>query len=451
MLVVIAGAGNVGKYLIESFLEQKEDIVVIENNEAIIKSIQDNFDVLVIKGNMLSHFILRSANVQSSELFIASSNFDSNNILACQLAKRLGARHSIARVYSEEIFPQNDEVNNLEKYLGIDWLVSPSRLAGYKLAYALFDNKELIFDSYFDAHLDLVQITISRESELLGKKSNVFVSNKNIALLQVARNNAVVNHQNLVFQENDEIIIVGKNKKMVELISEIYSDIHEKNHHIYLAGASRAVLSALSLFQDRLKYITVIDKDLETCRRIEEKHDKIRVLNIDPSDFNKLNNLNFHKEGVFVCASENDADNLTYSLNAEDLDFSQIIPLVNQYDKMRLFRRFKFDQIISLPFLAAQEIFRYFNQYIKKDFQLLKGNKARAITKEINSNSSWIGQDIKKIMQNYSTLDFVALSRKGEVFIKKDKEVKKIQENDKIIISSFSGEQHNLKKILDEK
>ena len=448
LLVVIAGAGNVGKYLVESFLAQGEEIVLIEQDLEKIKNIKNNFDVLVIRGDMLSHFVLRSANVQSCDLFIACSNSDSSNILSCQLSKRLGAGHSVARVYSEEIFPQHDGASDLENYLDVDWLVSPSRLAGYKLAYALFDSKNFFFDSYFDAHLDLAQIKISSDDNLLGKKSHKIFSSNSISLLNIFREGKnLTNDENHTFAENDELLLVGKNRKIVNFVLETYPDLRSKINHIYFAGASRAVLSALTLFKERVKYITLIDKDLETCQKVEASYD-IKVLNIDPSNFVELNELKLHKEGVFVCASENDAENLTYFLNAEDLRFSQIIPLVNEYDKMRLFKRFHFDQIISLPFLAAQEIFRYFNQYIKKDFELIKGNAARAVTKKIDEKSTWIGKDIKKILANYDELKFVALWRKGLVFIDKDKEIEKIEKDDKIIVTSLTANHKNLEKIL---
>ncbi len=455
MLVAIAGAGNVGKYLIESFLEVHENIILIESDEKVIENIKSNFDILVIKGSMLSHYVLQKANIKNCELFIACSNSDSRNILACQLAKRLGAHHTVARIYSDQICPQqygNDEINELEKYLGIDAIVSPNRIAGFKLAYAIFDNEDFSLDSYFHGHLDVVNISVSKNNFLLGKKISKTFASSEASIISVIRENQEIEiTKEDKFLVGDEVILAGKHTKIISLILEIYSSIHKQTNHIYLAGISRTAATIFSLFKERIKNITFLDKDLEVCKKIDEKYN-IKVLNIDPADFKKLNSLKLHNEGVFVCSSENDNENLSYFFNARELGFSQVIILVNQYQKMRLVKQIQpnENEIMSLPYLAAQEIFRFFNQYIKKDFILVKGSKARAINKEIDNDSTWIGKSCQEILNSFPSLKFVCLWRDGIVHFKEDKETEEIVKDDRIIFSSLEADHSELQKILNE-
>ena len=49
MKVIIIGAGKVGSQLVETLLNDKHDVTVIDISQEIIDNFTDNFDVLAIK------------------------------------------------------------------------------------------------------------------------------------------------------------------------------------------------------------------------------------------------------------------------------------------------------------------------------------------------------------------------------------------------------------------
>ena len=157
MRVTIVGGGTVGRHLIEVFSKKNAEIVLIELEEERVEAVKDNFDILAIKGDGLSHYVLRSANVAISDLFIASTHSDPVNIVSCQLAKRLGARYTVARMISDAIFP--NDVSEIESHLGIDWMVSPNQLASWTLISALQTNVTGAIENYFAGKLSVLKVS----------------------------------------------------------------------------------------------------------------------------------------------------------------------------------------------------------------------------------------------------------------------------------------------------
>ena len=97
-------------------------VTVIDNNAAVLRRSTDTMDVLGIHGNGASYAIQREAGVQDADLLIAATSADELNILSCMLAKKLGAKHTIARVRNPDYFKQ---LGFMRKELGLSMAVNP--------------------------------------------------------------------------------------------------------------------------------------------------------------------------------------------------------------------------------------------------------------------------------------------------------------------------------------
>ena len=105
MDIVIVGCGKVGNALAQT-LDNDHSVTVIEKDEARISSIINDTDVMGIVGNCLQTSVLDEANISKTNIFIAVTDSDETNILSCLIAKKMHARHCIARVRSPEFDKQ---------------------------------------------------------------------------------------------------------------------------------------------------------------------------------------------------------------------------------------------------------------------------------------------------------------------------------------------------------
>ena len=96
MKIIIVGCGKVGKATIESLIKEKHNIVAIDHNPKVIEMVTNTYDVMAVCGLATSLEILQEAGVSQADLFIAVTQNDEVNMLACFLAHSLGAKNTIA-------------------------------------------------------------------------------------------------------------------------------------------------------------------------------------------------------------------------------------------------------------------------------------------------------------------------------------------------------------------
>ena len=162
MRVVIVGAGHDGAYLAERLVAEGQDVVVIEIDEAKAAALQDRLDVLVIAGNGASPAVLKDAGIEQAGLFLAVSDRDGANVMACHSAKNLGARRTVARV-------EHPDLREVSPGLGVDVIIdarqSVSREAAELVRYMGVSEIEPLAQG----RLMLVGARIRGESPALGR------------------------------------------------------------------------------------------------------------------------------------------------------------------------------------------------------------------------------------------------------------------------------------------
>jgi trk system potassium uptake protein TrkA len=119
--VVIAGGGNIGLYVARA-LEARNSgarVKIIEASRSRAIEIADLLKrTVVLNGDALDQEILQEADVQDADTLVALTNDDEVNILACVMAKRLGAARNMALI-------NNRSYPAFAGTLGIDATVSP--------------------------------------------------------------------------------------------------------------------------------------------------------------------------------------------------------------------------------------------------------------------------------------------------------------------------------------
>ena len=98
MDIVIIGDGKVGHKLAMQLSGEKYNVTLIEKNERKIKDAINEMDVSCVVGDGASADVQRQADVPGADLVIACASTDEMNLFCCLLARKLGARQTIARV-----------------------------------------------------------------------------------------------------------------------------------------------------------------------------------------------------------------------------------------------------------------------------------------------------------------------------------------------------------------
>lgn len=102
--IVLVGAGEVGYYVAKDLSADGHDIVVVEENEERAQRVENDLDVIVVRGNGARPSVLERAGVKEGcediSLLIACTNKDEVNIMACWIAKKWAFRMSLQELWA---------------------------------------------------------------------------------------------------------------------------------------------------------------------------------------------------------------------------------------------------------------------------------------------------------------------------------------------------------------
>ncbi|MEL6123204.1 MAG: NAD-binding protein, partial [Bacteroidota bacterium] len=167
MKIVIAGAGDMGFHLAELLVSEKQEIILIDTNEDVLDYVKQRLDVYTVRGDSSSIEVLENAMVSSAKMFLAVTASEKNNLVSSILAKKMGAKQTIARVHNSEYLCDTQRSNFLE--LGIDHLISPVELAATEIE-RLVKHCEVTDNFEFeDGKVILNGITLDDSSGLVGQ------------------------------------------------------------------------------------------------------------------------------------------------------------------------------------------------------------------------------------------------------------------------------------------
>ena len=121
MKIVIAGAGEVGSHLAKLFSNEDQDITLLDNDSVRLGIMDSNYNLMTVEGDPTSFGALREANAGKCDLFIAVTPYQTNNIVACSIAKNLGARMTVARIDTYD-YMQPDNLPYVHA-LGVDRVI----------------------------------------------------------------------------------------------------------------------------------------------------------------------------------------------------------------------------------------------------------------------------------------------------------------------------------------
>jgi len=122
MYIVIIGAGNVGYHLAKAVLSKGHEVLLIDRDATTLERIEDELGSISLKGDGCEANTLEEAGTARADLFVAVTDQDADNLVACQIAKH---RFKVPRTIARMSDVKNDP---LFKKLGVDVTVSSTIL-----------------------------------------------------------------------------------------------------------------------------------------------------------------------------------------------------------------------------------------------------------------------------------------------------------------------------------
>ncbi len=357
MKIVIVGNGKVGHTLSGMLSAEGHDVVVIDSDAERFKNIDADFDLMYIQGSGLSYDVHVQAGTADADVVIAVTSSDEVNILCCLIAKKIGAKKTIARVRDPELEKQ---LHYLKDEIGLTQGVNPEKYTANEITRILHNPNALKIDSFAGGRIEMVELKVTDECPIAGRKIKDFkIPNlTNFMICAVDRKGEVfIPNGDVEVHTGDKIHVSVETEKLSMLFRGFKMTTKPLRNIMIVGGGKISYYLVKQLIENHME-VTIIEKNEERCRFLASKFSKARIIHGDASEESTLASVDFKAQDAFVALTNIDEENLVMSLYARCQQCRKVITKVNRLSYLEAFRETNIDTVISPKMLISEEILK---------------------------------------------------------------------------------------------
>ena len=449
MEIVISGLGSVGTTLMQELVDEGHNIVVIDVNAQKIENAVNKFDVKGVIGNGASASVLKEAGVQHSDLFIGATNHDELNILCCIIAKKLGAKKTIARASK----PEYVELFKNDGDLGLSLMVNPQYEAALEISRMLRFPSAIKVNEFSNGKVELVEFLVSEDSPLVGlplkKLGNVFKEKVLICAAQ-RDDKAIIPTGDFVIQAGDRLFVTAT-MKHISLFFKHLGWNRQAKDAIIVGGSTTAYYLCKELDKIGI-HAKLIEKDPQKAAMFSEDFKKINVILGDGTDQELLLEEGLATTDAFVALANMDEQNIIMSMFATSQDVPKVITKIDQLGYYDMLQKSGIYSAVSTKTSTTDRIIRFVRlignaqgSTVKRVFHIID-DTTEILEFEAKENFKRFDIPIQKLNLKKHLL-VAGIIRKGELITPSGQDVIKLGDN--VIIVTLEEGLDDLKDILD--
>ena len=358
MKIIIAGAGAVGTHLAKLLSGEKQDIILMDDDEERLGRLGSNFDLLAVNISPTSISGLKEAGVAGADLFIAVTPDESRNMTACMLATSLGAKKTVARINNYEyLLPKHKE---FFAKLGVDSLIYPEMLAAKEIVDAVKMSWIRQWWEFAGGALVLLGTKMKETAEILNVPLHE-LGGRNIPFHIVA----IKRGSETIIPRGDDTIILNDivyfttTKKYIPYIRKIAGKENEADiRNVMIMGGSRIAVRTVQYMPEYMR-TKIIESDFNRCNRLTELvDDKVMIINGDGRDMELLLEEGIKNTEAFVALTGNSETNILACLAAKRLGISKTVAEVENIDYISMAESLDIGTVINKKFFAPSHIYQ---------------------------------------------------------------------------------------------
>lgn len=359
MKIVINGCGKIGKTILSSLVAEGHDVVAIDNNRSVVSNITDIYDVIGVCGNGADNDVLSQAEINNAELFVSVTGSDELNMLSCFMAKRMGAKHTIARIRNPEY--NDDGLSFMRKQLDISLIINPELMAAHELYNILKLPSAAKVERFSARNFEMIELKLKADSVLDGVKlidlRSKFKSEFLVCAVQRGED-AYIPDGNFIIKSGDKIAVTAKPAQIIKLLKEMGIQQNPAKK-IMILGAGRTAYYLAKRLSQINNSVTVIEKEKSICEEFCEALPNVLVVNGDGSDREILNEEGIQNMDAFVSLTGMDEQNILISSYAASQSVPKVIAKINREELVPLAENLGLDTFISPKKLISDVLVKY--------------------------------------------------------------------------------------------
>ncbi len=354
MQIVVLGAGRIGVQVAQTLSQENNRVVFIERVRKRAMRAQTLIDCKVIIDEGMSREVFEKADIATADYFIATTDSDEVNIVACKIAKKFSETiKCIARIRNKEYSDNYDEMKEL---FCVDHIVTPEREAAYAIirsieygggvsdVYTFQDFGRIIMRNIVVSSTSVVKDVAIKDIISITKVPHILEGKFLLALIDRKGQN-IIPSGDTKLKEGDELFFIGEHDVLDVLFTHLGKRSKEakaiKKMMIIGGGevGTQLVDCYLNTHSNNLSHIirkkrfatrdiTIVESDLTRCRELAEIFHDVTILHADVSEENVLEEIEINSFDMVIASTNSQERNIVIGAHSHKLGVKYTIALV---------------------------------------------------------------------------------------------------------------------------
>ncbi len=381
MNIVVLGAGRVGTSVADLLCRKDYSVTVVDTDADKVHAINEELDVRAIVGSASQSSVLFQAGISSADVCLAVTGRDEVNIVAASLARSMGARRSIARVYAP-VF-RDLSTFDYQRHFGIDRLLSIEHLTAMELGRNIRHTGSIIVEQFAHRGLEVQELVVGQECKVTRSPVSELGIASNVRLGTVQRGNQMwIASAEDQLQIGDRVTVFSRPENL-KAVKSLFKCSHTTNRRVVIAGGNETGLHlARSLEREGFR-TTILEADAARCQVLASLLESTSVVNLQPNLGENLDEQRVGTADVFVAATGDDEDNMMMGVKANDLGAGQVLAVIGRPDYAGVIGRLGIDVAVSERDVMARQILSYLNEGVVVSRSKMPGGLINVLEIEI--------------------------------------------------------------------
>lgn len=440
MKIVIAGAGDVGSHLAKLLTHEEQDILVIDENAERLAFLDSNYNLMTLTGSPTSFRTLREARVGSCDLFIALTPSETDDIVACSIAKNLGADITVARINSYDFMEERN--HELVTRMGVDKLIYPEYLAAQEIITAM---RRSWVRQWFELHDGEIIVVGVKLTPIAGQKIRDFAfANRNFHVSAIKRAHEIIIPRGDDTLEAGDIAYITSTHEHVDELLALTGKIEHKIRRAMIMGGGKIAIRLASLAGDEFDF-KIIDNNPEVCRHLPEKCPNCDIIQGDARDIDLLIDEGIDQYDAFIALTGSSEANILTCLTAKEMGIKKTIAEVENIQYISQAEGLNIGTIINKKLLASSSIFQLLLDADSSTSKCLALSDAEVAELEVHPGAKISGKPVKDLKLSHD-MTLAGLIRDGKGMLVGGDTV--ILPGDHVVVFCLSGALHKVEKLF---
>jgi trk system potassium uptake protein len=374
-------------YLAASRLHQQHNITILHEPG----QLTDKFcalDVGIVEGSGGDLAVLEKIETKKTDLFIACSELDEANIVACWTIKKIVDTETIcfigkASLYKNFSSPTHDRYH--VRY-DIDSVIWPEQLLTQDI-YRIISVPEALEVEYLaGGKAKLFEYRIKEGSSMIDTSIMDCKFPKGVLIPGITRKGKLFIPQgSTTIQLDDKVFFIGFDTALDTLAADFFKHDKKVKSVSIIGGGSVGFMLAEKLERSNRK-VKIIEHDPDRCEFLANSLKKTLVLQGNGTDLELLESESIATADACICTTNNDEKNLLCSLLLKQLGAKRIVTRVGNIQNYELFERVGIDVVVSPKASAMTEVLNRVQSQDVDVLAIIEGGRGEVLRLTIPDN-----------------------------------------------------------------